>query len=145
MRTPFLLRLTLLLLLLAGPSAAEPVRLTVLHTNDLHGQLRPLPPSSFRTILRGKPAGGFAHLAGLVQRIRAEERARGVSVLLLDAGDLFQGTPLGNESRGDAVIDAMNVLRYDAVALGNHEFDFGIENLLRHFVPEVTEVRPVVN
>ncbi len=107
--------------------AEEPVRLTVLHTNDLHGQLDPLPPSPVRAVLRGKPAGGFAHLAAMVKAIRREERP----TLLLDAGDLFQGTPVGNETRGDAVIDALNALHYDAAAVGNHEFDFGVKNLAR--------------
>ncbi|MGQ0612169.1 MAG: bifunctional metallophosphatase/5'-nucleotidase [Planctomycetaceae bacterium] len=124
----------LLALLLAAVSAAwagEPVRITILHTNDLHGQLEPLPPSPISPVLRNRPAGGFAHLATMVRALRREAEERRASLLLLDAGDLFQGTPIGNETRGDAVIDAMNVLGYDAAAVGNHEFDYGVENLLR--------------
>ena len=122
--------LTALFVLACLVGAEEPVRLTVLHTNDLHGQLRPLPPSPVRPVLRGKAAGGFAHLATLVNLHRDAARARGEAVLLLDAGDLFQGTPIGNETRGLAVVEVMNRLRYTAAALGNHEFDYGIEAML---------------
>ncbi len=113
--------------------ADEPARLVVLHTNDLHGQLRPLPPSPVGPIrrLRGKSVGGFAHLAALVRTTRKEVAQDGGFVLLLDGGDLFSGTPIGNESRGDAVVDAMNALGYDAIAVGNHEFDYGLKNMLR--------------
>jgi len=124
----FVFFLALTLALLSGAvRAGEPVRLTVLHTNDLHGQLDPLPPSPVRGVLRGRPAGGFAHLATMVKAVRREGRP----TLLLDGGDLFQGTPVGNETRGDAVIDVMNELGYDAAAVGNHEFDFGVKNLAR--------------
>ena len=123
--------LVLLAILVTAVRAEEPVRLTVLHTNDLHGQLRPLPPSPVRPVLRGKAAGGVAHLATLVEKHRAAAGEHGEAVLLLDAGDLFQGTPIGNETRGDAVVAVMNELRYDAVAVGNHEFDYGIENMIR--------------
>ncbi|MDH3591865.1 MAG: bifunctional metallophosphatase/5'-nucleotidase [Planctomycetota bacterium] len=115
----------LLLALAAAAVADEPVRLILLHTNDVHGQLRPLPPSPRRGFLRTKPAGGFAHLATMVRNIRKTAKASGAFTLLLDGGDIYQGTPIGNESRGKAVVDAMNALGYDAGALGNHEFDFG--------------------
>jgi 2',3'-cyclic-nucleotide 2'-phosphodiesterase (5'-nucleotidase family) len=121
----------LLLLLAAGALAGEPVRLTILHTNDLHGQLDPLPASPVRAVLRGKPVGGFAHLASMVRSARKEAAARGAHLLLLDAGDLYQGTPVGNETRGEAVVAAMNALAYDAVTLGNHEFDYGLQNIAR--------------
>jgi len=109
------MRLLACLLLAALAFAGEPVRLTVLHTNDLHGQLEPLPPSPIRGVLRGKPAGGFAHLASMVRAARRWAADRGEKLLLLDAGDVFQGTPIGNESRGAAVIDAMNALGYVAL------------------------------
>ncbi|MHC4547558.1 MAG: bifunctional metallophosphatase/5'-nucleotidase [Planctomycetota bacterium] len=125
------MRLLLWLLLPATALAGEPVRLVVLHTNDLHGQLAPLPPSPVRPVLRGKPAGGFAHLAAMVRTTRREAADRGAGLLLLDAGDIFQGTPIGNETRGEAVIEAMNALAYDAGTLGNHEFDYGPANMLR--------------
>lgn len=124
------MRLLACLLLATAALAGDPVRLIVLHTNDLHGQLHPMPPSPVRPVLRGKAAGGYAHLASMVRAIRREAAGRGAKVLLLDAGDIFQGTPIGNETRGRAVIEAMNALGYDAGALGNHEFDYGYENLV---------------
>ena len=81
-----------------------------------------------RAVLRGQPAGGFAYLATMVRGARKEAPGR---VLLLDGGDIFQGTPIGNETRGDAVVECMRSIGYHAAALGNHEFDFGIPNMLR--------------
>lgn len=121
----------LLLLLVLAAWAGEPARLIVLHTNDLHGQLEPLPPSPIRSVLRGQPAGGLAHLVSIVQAARREAADTKASILLLDGGDIFQGTPIGNETRGEAVVEAMNAAAYDAGALGNHEFDYGFKNMLR--------------
>ena len=125
------MRLLVLLLLALATWAGDPVRLIVLHTNDLHGQLDPLPPSPIRSVLRGQPAGGFAHLASMVQAARREAADAKASLLLLDGGDIFQGTPIGNETRGESVVEAMNAAAYDAGALGNHEFDYGLKNMLR--------------
>jgi len=128
-----LLALALLLLAALRVSAddAAPLRLTLLHTNDLHGQLDPLPASPARAVLKDRAAGGFAHLASMVRAVRREVAEHGGSLLLCDAGDVFSGSPIGNETRGEAVVDAMNALGYDAVAVGNHEFDCGLDNLLR--------------
>jgi 5'-nucleotidase len=104
---------------------------TVILTNDVHGQLDPLPPSPLRPFLQTQPAGGYAHLATMVRAARREAAEQKASFLLLDAGDIFQGTPIGNETRGTAVVEAMNTLDFDAMALGNHEFDYGVGNLLR--------------
>ncbi len=123
-----LLALLLPVALAWGGEAAE---LVVLHTNDLHGQLDPLPPSPVSPVLRGKPVGGYAHIATMVRKVRRECEQRKATFLLTDGGDLYQGTPIGNESRGAAVVEAMNLLSYDAVAVGNHEFDFGLANVER--------------
>ncbi len=104
-----------------GPvQPAEPLRLTVAATNDLHGWVAP----RTATLADGSTAseGGLAALAGYV-RILREENPGGV--LLLDAGDIFQGTLVSNLSEGEVVIAAMNLLGYSAGALGNHEFDYG--------------------
>ncbi|WP_143141089.1 bifunctional metallophosphatase/5'-nucleotidase [Nannocystis exedens] len=105
-----------LLLLFAGacrPRADEPpaedrVTLTIVGTSDLHGHLRALPLLA-------------AHLSAL-RRERAED---GGGVVLVDAGDMFQGTLESNLVEGASVVDAYAALGYDAVAVGNHEFDFG--------------------
>ncbi|MBL4848412.1 MAG: bifunctional metallophosphatase/5'-nucleotidase [Planctomycetes bacterium] len=96
-------------------------RITILHTNDLHGQVRPR---------ESGPRSERGGLLALGRTIRAEREAALLEerpVLLLDAGDFFQGTLEGDRSRGAVVVDWMNELRYDAVTVGNHEFDFGIE------------------
>lgn len=105
--------------LLAGPAratAATPryTLLTLLHTNDLHGRVH----------LPGE-ARGLARLATLVRQIRAQMP----HVLLLDAGDIIHGTPEEKAFGGQPILSAMNALNYDAATVGNHEFDFGQDNL----------------
>lgn len=113
--------------LLAGPSMAEaadylsPVKLTILHTNDTHSRLEPFPMDGGRN----QGLGGVAARAELIQKIRSEER----HVLLLDAGDIFQGTPYFNIYKGEPEIKAMTAMQYDACTIGNHDFDAGMENL----------------
>ncbi|MCP3143462.1 bifunctional metallophosphatase/5'-nucleotidase [Pyxidicoccus xibeiensis] len=102
------------------PSAPEPLRLTLVGTNDLHGWVMPsratLPDGT------GVEQGGLATFAGYLAVLRAENPD---GVLLLDGGDLFQGTLASNLTEGEVVIGAMNALGYAASALGNHEFDYG--------------------
>jgi 5'-nucleotidase len=104
----------------AVQAAPEPLRITVVGTNDLHGWVMP----SRATLPDGTALeqGGVATFAGYVANLRAENPD---GVLLLDGGDLFQGTLASNLTEGEVVIDAMNTLGYSAAALGNHEFDFG--------------------
>ncbi|RMG07041.1 MAG: bifunctional metallophosphatase/5'-nucleotidase [Planctomycetota bacterium] len=101
----------------------QPVGLTVLHTNDLHGHV----------LGRGeRPAdGGLVALGRAIFQARDEARARGDGVLLLDAGDLWQGTPEGNLTSGEVVVAWLNRMGYDAVVVGNHEFDHGVAALVR--------------
>lgn len=89
----------------------------ILHTNDMHGQVKPR-----------KDSGGVYALGAYVAKVREEVGAD--KVILLDSGDIFTGTPEGSMTKGALMIDLMNALRYDAMALGNHEFDLGMENLL---------------
>lgn len=102
-------------------ASAENVRLTVFHTNDVHGWLMPRPDRKQKT----RMVGGAAALAKAVEKHREE----GQPHLLLDAGDWFQGTPEGSLPRGRMMADYFNALGYDAVAVGNHEYDIGEEGL----------------
>ena len=100
-------------------SAGEVV-ITILHTNDTHSQIDPLPAND-----RNAGKGGVARRATLVKRIRKENP----NTLLIDAGDVLQGTPYFNFYRGEVEYKAMSAIGYDASTLGNHEFDNGIEAL----------------
>ena len=97
-------------------------RVTILHTNDTHDHLDPFPAGSGRM----SDLGGIARRATLVKRLRKELGA----VLLLDAGDAFQGTPYFNEWKGSLDFKLMSLVGYDAVTLGNHDFDAGVDGLL---------------
>lgn len=93
-------------------------QLTILYTNDFHAQDYPVRA----TWVSGSPMmGGAAYLAGYVNQVRAEEK----NVLLLDAGDILTGPPISTLTEGEAPIDLYNYIGYDAVAVGNHEFDHG--------------------
>lgn len=96
-------------------------KLTVLHTNDVHSRIDPFPMND----PKHPGMGGFARRAEVIRRIRATEK----NVLLLDAGDVFQGTPYFNLFNGEPEIRLMREMGYDACAIGNHDFDGGMENL----------------
>lgn len=95
-------------------------KLTILHTNDVHSRLQPFPMDGSRN----QGLAGVAARAALIQDIRNEASA----VLLLDAGDIFQGTPFFNLYKGEPEIKAMAAMGYDAVTMGNHDFDAGLQN-----------------
>ena len=105
------------LLVLVLGSVAEAARLTVLHVNDTHGHAWPF------DLYNNPGVGGFAPLATLIQEIRQEVEAQGGHVLLLHAGDFNTGVPESDQNDAMPDIVAMNMLRFDAVGLGNHEFD----------------------
>ncbi|MBV2165887.1 MAG: metallophosphatase [Kaistella sp.] len=94
-------------------------KLTILHTNDQHSRIEPF-DSSYS---RNPNQGGFARRAALIQRIRGEEK----NVLLLDSGDIFQGTPYFNFFGGELEFKLMSMMGYDAATMGNHDFDNGLE------------------
>ncbi len=100
-----------LALLVCSSLAAEIRSLTILHTNDVHARLVPLDDKS----------GGFAYLASVIRK----ERAGCSDCLLLNAGDLVQGSPVSTIFHGLPVFEIANLLGYDAATLGNHEFDYG--------------------
>src|SRR6188474_3632116 len=96
-------------------------RLTVLHTNDVHSRIDPFPMDGGTN----QGLGGVAARAGIIEKIRREEE----HVLLLDAGDIFQGTAYFNFYKGEPEIKAMTSMGYEATTIGNHDFDAGLENL----------------
>jgi len=99
----------------------ELLKLTILHTNDVHSRIEPFPMDGGK--LQG--LGGAARRARLIENIRSKEE----NVLLLDAGDIFQGTPYFNFFGGELEFKLMSEMRYDATTLGNHDFDAGLEGL----------------
>ena len=113
--------LTFLLCFQLAAFSADKVKLVILHTNDTHSQVEPSEKSSLAT----SDMGGYARRIGVIEKIRSEEK----NVLLLDAGDYWQGTPYFNFFNGRIEIDALNRMKYDATTLGNHEFDNGTDTL----------------
>ncbi|MEI8087637.1 MAG: metallophosphoesterase [Paludibacter sp.] len=99
----------------------QKVKLIILHTNDTHSQVEPTDNSTSKTA----NMGGYARRMGMIDSIRSIEK----NVLLVDAGDFSQGTPYFNFFNGRVEINAMNKMKYDAVTIGNHEFDNGIDTL----------------
>ncbi|MCK4510608.1 metallophosphoesterase, partial [bacterium] len=113
------------------PSASgeeELIRLSVIFTNDIHGGIdrsgatfmnREFPP----------PLGGAASAATYISSVREHAEAEGDYVLLMDQGDIFQGTPVGNFRKGESVVEYFNTMSFDLWTVGNHDFDEGFENL----------------
>ncbi len=103
-------------------ASGELVRLTMMHTNDIHCHLDPFPED--HSEYAGK--GGLIRIASMVSQYRKENP----NFLLLDAGDMFQGTPYYNYFKGELIVKVMSQMGYDAGTLGNHEFDNGLAGIL---------------
>jgi 5'-nucleotidase len=109
-------------------------KLTILHTNDVHSRIEPFPMDGGRY----QGLGGAARRAAMIKKIRATEK----EVLLLDSGDMFQGTPYFNFFGGELEFKLMSQMKYDAATIGNHDFDAGINGLLKQ-LPNATF--PLIN
>src|SRR3982750_1646906 len=130
-KSPFIHSLSTLIIMLAlvlvGRSfAPDRVQITILSTTDLHGNINPV------DYYTNKPDNrGLAKMATLIKRIRKEQP----NVLLIDSGDTIQGSPLEsvhgrkNNQPPDPMVLAMNSLNYDAMTVGNHEYNFGLKVL----------------
>lgn len=103
-------------------SESKERKITILHTNDTHSNIDPFPENHAKYPGRG----GVSRRFELIEQIRAEEE----NVLLLDAGDIFQGTPYFNKFQGVLEMKVMSALGYDAATMGNHDFDAGIDGFV---------------
>ena len=110
-------------------AASDEVRLVILHTNDTHSRIDPFP----------RDGGPYAGLGGVARRAALVEgiRDRHPHVLLLDAGDIFQGTPYFNFFDGEIELRTMSEMGYDVATPGNHDFDNGVDGLVR-MMPHAT-------
>ena len=104
---------------LSSFSTIKEKKITILHTNDVHSHIDPFPEDH----PRNPSMGGVAKRANIIEQIRKEE----ANVLLLDAGDIFQGTPYFNYYGGELEFKLMSMMKYDLATLGNHDFDNGID------------------
>ena len=113
--------------LLFSPVGAQKKQLVILHTNDTHSQIFPITPQLPDTMKAGR--GGFLRRIAMLK----EERAKNPDLLYFDSGDFFQGSAYFTLFKGDVEIELMNQMGVDASTIGNHEFDFGLENMARVF------------
>ena len=111
----------------AGLQSPRPVPVTLLFFNDLHGYLSPF---KIKTADGVKEVGGIARMATVIRQIREENASRNIPTIVLVAGDILQGTPMSTVFRGEPDTLALNEMGVDALTVGNHEFDFGLENFL---------------
>lgn len=101
--------------------AQEQKELVILHLNDTHSRIEPFPENDSRNANKA----GVVRQEALIEEVRTENK----NVLLFHCGDYVQGTPYFNMFRGEAEIAFMNLMKFDAACIGNHEFDFGLEGL----------------
>ena len=123
-------RISILMLTMAFTitlSAQKNKQITILHTNDTHSCIYPLNPNLADKELAGR--GGYLRRIAMIN----EEREKQPALLLFDSGDFSQGSPYYSFYKGDVEVELMNKMGYDAATIGNHEFDFGLENMARLF------------
>ena len=100
----------------ASSTATDSIEAVIIHTNDVHGR-----------ILEEKGVIGDAKAAAVIE----EERSKVENTIVVDAGDAFQGLPISNSTKGEDRANIMNQVGYDAMAVGNHEFDFGMDQAIK--------------
>lgn len=121
------MRKILVLFLFVALNAVAQKRIVILQTNDCHSQILP-----FNKNLADKTK---ADLGGFTRRVAyvKQQREKNPDLLLFDSGDFSQGSSYYNLFKGDVEIGLMNIMHYDAATIGNHEFDFGLDNMARIF------------
>lgn len=127
MRLTFLYILAFLLALPMASEAKKQKELIILHTNDTHSTVMPINPHLADTALANR--GGYLRRVNMIK----EERLQHPDLLLFDSGDFSQGSAYYSLFKGDVEVGLMNLMHYDAATIGNHEFDFGIDNMVRIF------------
>ena len=123
------LHLIIYIVLLAGLTAAAKGKkeLVVLHTNDTHSCVMPMNPNLADTVLAGR--GGFLRRVNMIK----QQRQQHPDLLLFDSGDFSQGSGYYTLFKGEVEVGLMNEMHYDAATIGNHEFDFGMDNMAKLF------------
>lgn len=99
------------------------VPLTLMYTTDIHSRVEPFPTTHYQRVYAGK--GGLGRMSTMVNRVRQSEP----NTALLDSGDFLQGTPYFNYFKGEVELKLLNQMKFDAITLGNHEFDNGVDGL----------------
>lgn len=122
-----LIILSLILTAFTITGMARVKKLLILHTNDTHSCVMPLKTTLADTLQAGR--GGFLRRLAMLD----QERRKNPDLLLFDSGDFSQGSSYYSMFKGDVEVGLMNMMRYDAATIGNHEFDFGMENMARLF------------
>lgn len=122
-----LIILSLILTAFTVTGMARVKKLLILHTNDTHSCVMPLKTTLADTLQAGR--GGFLRRLEML----GQERRKNPDLLLFDSGDFSQGSSYYSMFKGDVEVGLMNMMRYDAATIGNHEFDFGMENMARLF------------
>ena len=121
------LTIVLAMAMALAAQAQQTKQLLILHTNDTHSCIMPLNPNLADTMLAGR--GGFLRRIAMLK----EERAKNPDLLYFDSGDFSQGSSYYTMYKGDVEVKLMNEMGIDASTIGNHEFDFGLENMARIF------------
>lgn len=122
-----LIILSLILTAFTVTGMARVKKLLILHTNDTHSCVMPLKTTLADTLQAGR--GGFLRRLAMLD----QKRQKNPDLLLFDSGDFSQGSSYYSMFKGDVEVGLMNMMRYDAATIGNHEFDFGMENMARLF------------
>ncbi|MFV0262756.1 MAG: bifunctional metallophosphatase/5'-nucleotidase [Kluyvera sp.] len=111
-------------ILLALPLLASAKDVTIYYTNDLHAHVS---PGKVPAVDKERAVGGFANIATIVNDAKKKSK----DVFFFDAGDYFTGPYISTLTKGEAIIDIMNAMPFDAVSVGNHEFDHGVDNMVK--------------
>lgn len=121
-------------LAVAAPAMADTFTLNILHINDLHSRIQPInrfdSTCNAEDDAAGECFGGIARVATAIDDLRAELEAAGENVIVLDAGDQYQGSLMFTTYRGSVAAEMMEAIGFDAMAVGNHEFDNGPEGMI---------------